>query len=75
MCIRDSSFIVERIIYHDRNQGKGAALRSGFENVTGDIVIIQDADLEYNPQEYPILLTSELTIQIYRTSLILPQNY
>ena len=47
---------MERIIYHDRNQGKGAALRSGFENVTGDIVIIQDADLEYNPQEYPILL-------------------
>lgn len=48
--------LVERIIYHERNQGKGAALRSGFENVTGDIVIIQDADLEYNPQEYPILL-------------------
>ena len=47
---------VERIIYHENNQGKGAALRTGFENVTGDVVIIQDADLEYNPKEYPILL-------------------
>ena len=41
-----------RIFYHDENQGKGAALRTGFSKVTGNIVIIQDADLEYNPQEY-----------------------
>ena len=47
---------VEKIIYHEINQGKGAALRTGFENITGDVVIIQDADLEYNPLEYPILL-------------------
>jgi len=43
---------VDRIIYHDRNQGKGAALRTGFKYATGDIVIVQDADLEYDPNEY-----------------------
>ena len=43
---------VTRVIYHDKNQGKGAALRSGFADATGDIVLVQDADLEYDPQEY-----------------------
>ncbi len=47
---------VDRIIYHSRNQGKGAALRSGFRAVTGDIVIVQDADLEYDPQEFSIVI-------------------
>jgi len=45
-----------RILYHEVNQGKGAALRTGFQHATGDVVLIQDADLEYDPGEYPILL-------------------
>jgi glycosyltransferase involved in cell wall biosynthesis len=45
-----------RIVLHDRNMGKGAALRSGFQHVSGDIVIIQDADLEYDPAQYPKLI-------------------
>lgn len=45
-----------RVIYHEKNMGKGAALRTGFGVAAGDIVIIQDADLEYDPQEYPKLI-------------------
>jgi len=44
------------VFMHDRNLGKGAALRTAFANVTGDIVIIQDADLEYDPGDYPRLI-------------------
>ncbi len=47
---------VDRIIYHPVNRGKGAALRTGVETARGDIILIQDADLEYSPEEYPLLL-------------------
>src|SRR5438445_107240 len=50
------SQMVDRIIYHPVNRGKGAALRTGFAAATGDIILVQDADLEYSPEDYPVLL-------------------
>lgn len=44
-----------RVIYHEKNQGKGAAVTTGMRNATGDVMIIQDADLEYDPRDYPAL--------------------
>jgi glycosyltransferase involved in cell wall biosynthesis len=45
-----------RVVYHEKNKGKGAAIRSGLAQVTGDLVLIQDADLEYDPEDWPKLL-------------------
>jgi glycosyltransferase involved in cell wall biosynthesis len=49
-----------RVVYHDRNRGKGAAIRTGLEQITGDLVLVQDADLEYDPEDWPKLLAPVL---------------
>jgi glycosyltransferase involved in cell wall biosynthesis len=50
------SKLVDQVIYHPINRGKGAALRSAFAAATGDVILVQDADLEYSPEDYPLLL-------------------
>jgi glycosyltransferase involved in cell wall biosynthesis len=48
--------LVDQLVFHEHNSGKGAALRTGFARATGDVVVVQDADLEYDPSEFPLLL-------------------
>jgi glycosyltransferase involved in cell wall biosynthesis len=48
--------LIDQLVFHEKNRGKGAALRTGFGRATGDVVVVQDADLEYDPYELPILL-------------------
>lgn len=50
------SFVADQVLYHPSNLGKGAALRTGLAVATGDVVLVQDADLEYQPEDYPRLL-------------------
>ena len=54
--LRKMSPEVATVVFHERNLGKGAAIRTGLEHATGEIVIIQDADLEYDPRDYPALV-------------------
>ena len=54
--VENLSEISAKVFYHDVNKGKGATLRTGFQHITGEITLIQDADLEYDPQDYPKLL-------------------
>jgi glycosyltransferase involved in cell wall biosynthesis len=56
-----------RVFYHERNQGKGAALVTGFQHATSEVILIQDADFEYDPREYPVLLQP---IQEGRSSVV-----
>ena len=65
-----------KIVHHEENQGKGAAIRTALEHVTGDLVITQDADLEYDPQDYPALLApfKDPSVQVVYGSRNLRKN-
>ena len=57
----NGSTLADQVIYHRENRGKGSAVRSGFAAATGDVFVIQDADLEYDPADYPALLAPILS--------------
>src|SRR5260370_35078237 len=70
--------LVPKVIYHPKNRAKGAALRTGFQHATGDIVLVQDADLEYDPNEYPKLVAPILNHGadvVYRSRLMIGQGH
>ena len=66
-----------RVVHHERNRGKGAALRTGFEAARGDLVLVQDADLEYHPEDYPRLLApfADPAVQVVYGSRFLEHNW
>jgi len=67
-----------KIFYHQKNMGKGSAIRTALRHATGDIILIQDADLEYNPEEYPKLISPILdkkTKVVYGTRLSYIKSY
>ena len=74
----DLTQYIDKIIYHEKNMGKGAAIRSAQKYVNGDIVIIQDADLEYDPEDYKLLIDpiiNKRTSVVYGSRVLNTKRY